>query len=98
MNEETRLKRYEARQASQVEAIRASKEIAVHVLSNPMFGLVAGVLVLEYAERKGWAGPIITTTAETGLIAVTTAQALAPIVPQIAQSGAGLAKLIPGLL
>ena len=94
--ESDKLKRIELKQAAQVEAIRAGKEIAVRFLSNPMFGLVAGVLVLEYAERKGWTGPIITTTTEAGLIGVTTAQALAPIAPQLIEAGSKLGGLIPG--
>ena len=97
MTEDQRLTKLRLKNEAQIESVKAAKEIVVSILNNPMVDLVLGVIALEYAERRQWTGPIITTATETGLIAVTTARALAPIVPQLAQAGANIAKLVPGL-
>jgi len=89
---DTETKKLKAAKAM-VEA-NATKEIALAALGNPMISLVAGVLVLEYAERQGYIGNIIATSTEIGLIGVCTAQAIAPLAPAIGQ---GLAALIPAL-
>jgi len=94
MKDEDRLRRFEVKQAAQVEAIKATKEVAIALVSNPLIDMVAGVLILEYAERKGYAGPVIVTTTEIGLLGVATAQALAPIVPQLLEGAAGAAKVV----
>lgn len=97
LSAEQKLKKAELKSAAQIETIKATKEMTISVLDNPMFGLVLGVIALEYAERKGWTGPIITTSTEAGLIAVSTARALAPILPQLAGITGAAAKLIPGV-
>ena len=94
MKPEDKLRRFEVKQAAQAETARAAKEVALAIIGNPLIDLVAGALIMEYAERKGWTGPIITTTTEVGLIGVTTAQALAPIAPQLIEAGADIGKVL----
>ncbi len=91
---EDKLKKAEIKANERIEQTRAAKEIALNILNNPVFGLVGGYIFLEYVERRGWMGSISTTAAETGLIAVTTAKAIAPIAPQLAQGGAAIAKML----
>lgn len=81
-------------EAIRLAEIQAQRDLWVSVLKNPMLSLVAGVIIMEMAERAEITGPIITTTAETGLIAVTTAQALSPILPELTQGAAGLVKAL----
>lgn len=94
MSAETRLKKAEMKNLAQIEAVKSGKEITLAVLNNPMIGLVAGVVFLEYCERKGYTGPIITTSTEVALMGVTTAQALAPIVPDLVKGGQSLSGLL----
>lgn len=81
-------------EAMRLAEIQAQRDLWLAVLKNPMLSLVAGVIVMEAAEKAGITGPIITTSTEVGLIGVTTAQALAPILPELTEGAASIAKVL----
>ena len=78
-HEEVKLKRLELKTQKHIEDVKAQTQLLKSVIENPIIALVAGVAILEALERAGITGPIITTTTEVGLIGVTTAKALAPL-------------------
>ncbi len=82
------------RQAAMTIAVR---DVVLALVSNPMISLVLGVTALEYFQRKGYGGTIVTTATEAGLIGVCTAQALAPSLPVLAQGTSDVLKLVPAL-
>lgn len=85
--------------AVKIAEVQAQKEVLLGFAQNPMVALVAGVIILELAERAEITGPIITTSTEVGLVTVCVAQALAPLVPSLVQAGAAskALALIPGM-
>ena len=86
--------------AVKIAEVQAQKEVLLGFAQNPMVALVAGVIILELAERAEITGPIITTSTEVGLVTVCVAQALAPLVPALLESTATAGKalaLIPGM-
>lgn len=84
-------------EAIRLAEIQERKEIIRAFIGNPMVSLVAGVIILELAERAKITGSVITTTTETGLIAVTTAQALAPVLPQLTEGASNIVKAVSPL-
>lgn len=88
MTTEGKLKRAQMKHEKDLAAIKATRDLGLSLIDNPMVGLIAGITFLEYAERQGWGGTIITTTAEAGLIAVCTAKALGPALPMLGEAGA----------
>lgn len=72
------------------------------VLSNPGLTFVLGFVALEIAQTNKITGNIETSVAEVTLGAITTAQAVAPLLPLLAQSTGKssdvLGKLVPAAL
>lgn len=79
-------------EAVKLAEIEAQKQLLRDLLNNPVMAMVAGVIILELAERAKITGSVITTTTEIGLLGVATAQAIAPLLPVITEAAAPLVK------
>ena len=79
-------------EAIKLAEIGAQRDVIVSVLKNPVLALVLGFIALEAAEKAKITGFWSTGVMEAGLVATTTAQALAPILPELTEGAAALAK------
>ncbi len=65
--DKTRLK--ELRAARDLAGVQAMKEVALELIGNPVFGLVAAFVLIEYLQRHNWMPSIAGTVLEGALVA-----------------------------
>lgn len=94
-SQDLKLERLRLKHARELSRDQALVQIVRAVIDSPFTWIVGGVIALEYAERRKWTGNIITTTAETGLIAAAGARAIGPVIPELTE---GAAKIIDALV
>lgn len=83
-----------AREQRRIERLRHNAQLVQSLVNNPVVQIVAGYLVLEYAERRGWVGPVAATVAEAGVLSAVAMQQLAPIAPDLLRASEGGLNLV----
>tara|TARA_Y100000310_G_C20472050_1_gene710556 strand:+ start:213 stop:521 length:309 start_codon:yes stop_codon:yes gene_type:complete len=94
-NTEARLAKLKLKQEIESDWIKAGRDVGLAIINNPIMSLVGGIVILELTEKYNITGPIITATAETGVIASATAKALGPALPLL---GEAAGKVVSGLV
>lgn len=84
----------EARSRLKERQIQSDAEVVKAILDNPFVWIILGVITLEWAERHGLTGNIVTTAAETGIITAASCRALAPALPAIGEAAGDLIKAL----
>lgn len=86
-------------EAVRLAEIQAQKDLIDSIINNPMVIFVAGVTLLEFFERRGWGGAIMTPASQGALGSVCVARALAPLVKELAGGGSNVgAEIIKKLI
>ncbi len=94
MTAEEKLKRLEIKESAKVESIKAQKDVVLAIIGNPLIDLVAAFVVVEYLQKHDYMGFWSGAAVQAAVTGVATAQALAPIAPQLLETGEGVAKLV----